>query len=151
MQTVNPFTKDLKDSLSGITGMEAITEYHYLPVSAEPGAQESDAAVVGFGREDMDLLQSCTAEGTLPEYDILTANDQIIIGRPDDLEKDLHIQAKTGQTITLKVFDGTAGYHRTFEIGAVLDQSKIGNHGDKIDMLMLPLDTMNDLASCDTT
>ena len=151
MQAVNPFTKDLKDSLSGITGMEAITEYHYLPVSAEPGAQESNAAVVGFGREDMDLLQSCTAEGTLLEYDILTANDQIIIGRPDDLEKDLHIQAKTGQTITLKVFDGTAGYHRTFEIGAVLDQSKIGNHGDKIDMLMLPLDTMNSLASCDTT
>ncbi len=36
-------------------------------------------------------------------------------------------------------------------MGAIVDQSKIGNNRDKIDMLMLTLDTMNSLASCDTT
>ncbi len=151
IQTANPFTSDLKNALSSITGMEDITEYHYLPVSAELKAAESDMAVVSFGREDMDLIQACTTDGNIPDYDTLTANNQIIIGRPDDLKKDLHIQAKIGQAITLKVFDGNASYNMNFEVGAVLDQSKIGNNGDKIDMLMLPLDTMNSLASCDTT
>ena len=151
IQTANLFTGDLKEALSNITGMEYITEYHYLPVSAELEAEESNAAVVSFGREDMDLIQSCTADETIPDYDQLTANNQIIIGRSDDLEKDLNIQAKIGQTITLKVFDGTTGYHMNFEVAAILDQSKIGNNGDKIDMLMLPLDTMNSLASYDTT
>ena len=63
----------------------------------------------------------------------------------------MNIQMEVGQTITLKIFDGTISYNMNFEIGAILDQSKIGNNRDKIDMLMLPLDTMNSLASCDTT
>ena len=151
IQTANPFASSLKDSLPNITGMEYITEYHYLPVSAKLNAGESDAAVVSFGREDMDLIQSCTVDGSVLDYDKLTANNQIIIGKPDDLEKDLNIQMEVGQTITLKIFDGTISYNMNFEIGAILDQSKIGNNGDKIDMLMLPLDTMNSLASCDTT
>ena len=151
IQTVNPFTSGLKDSLSSIAGVEYITEYHYLPVSAELETGESDAAVVSFGREDMDMIQSCMADRNIVDYDKLTANNQIIIGKPDDLEKDLNIQMEVGQTITLKIFDGTISYNMNFEIGAILDQSKIGNNGDKIDMLMLPLDTMNSLASCDTT
>lgn len=153
IQAANPFTSELKNSLSSITGMEAITEYHYLPVSVNLEAEESDAAVVSFSREDMDLIQSCSIsiDESIPDYDQLTAKNQIIIGRPDDLEKDWNIQARTGQTIPLKVFDGTASYYMHFEVGAILDQENIGNNGDKIDLFMLPLDAMNTLASCNTT
>ncbi len=151
IQTANPFTNDLQDSLSNISGMENITVYHYLPVSVELESQESDAAIVSFSREDMELIQSCAVDEKIPDYDNLAANNQIIIGRPDSLEKDLNIRAKVGQTITLKVFDGIDSYNMDFEIGAVLNEGKIGNNGDKIDMLMLPLDSMNLLVSCDTT
>jgi len=129
---------------------EYITDYHYLPASAELEAEESDAAIVSFNREDIDLIQSCAAGETMLDYDKLAAQNQLIIGRPDDLEKVLNIRAEVGQTITLKIFDGTTSRNLDFEIGAVLDQSKIGDNGDKIDMLMLPLDAMNRLAACNT-
>ncbi|MCH5263667.1 MAG: ABC transporter permease [Lachnospiraceae bacterium] len=151
VQTANPFANDLQDSLSNISGVEYITAYHYLPVSVDLQAPESDADIVSFSREDMGLIQSCVVDGKTLDYDNLAANNQIIIGRPDSLEKYLNIRAKVGQTITLKVFDGTTSYNMDFEIGAVLNESKIGNNSDKIDMLMLPLDSMNLLASCDTT
>ncbi|MCM1363298.1 MAG: FtsX-like permease family protein, partial [Clostridiales bacterium] len=120
-------------------------------VSVELESQQSDAAIVSFSREDMGLIQSCAVDGKIPDYDNLAANNQIIIGRPDSLEKDLNIRAKVGQTITLKVFDGIDSYNMDFEIGAVLNEGKIGNNGDKIDVFMLPLDSMNLLVSCDTT
>lgn len=151
IQIDNPFTDDLQAALSNISGIEYITAYHYLPVSAELEAEESDAAIVSFSRDDMGLIQSCMADGSILDYDRLTTNNQIIIGKPDDLEKDLNIHAEVGQTITLKVFDGTTDYNMDFEVVAVLDQGKIGNNGDKIDMLMLPLDAMNTLASYNTT
>ena len=150
IQTVNPLTDDLRNSLTNISGLEYITDYHYLPASAELEAEESDAAIVSFNREDIDLIQSCAAGETMLDYDKLAAQNQLIIGRPDDLEKVLNIRAEVGQTITLKIFDGTTSRNLDFEIGAVLDQSKIGDNGDKIDMLMLPLDAMNRLAACNT-
>lgn len=151
VQADNPFTNAFQDSLSNISGMEHITAYHYLPVSVDLEAQESNAAIVSFSREDMELIQSCVADGKLLDYDNFASNNQIIIGRPDSLEKILNIQTEIGQTITLKVFDGTDSYTMDFEIGAILNKNKIGNNSDKIDMLMLPLDSMNLLVSCDTT
>ena len=38
-----------------------------------------------------------------------------------------------------------------FEIAAVLDESKIGNNGDKIDMLLLPVDSMQKIAHSNLT
>lgn len=151
IQESNPFTDGVKATLSGISGMESITEYHYLPVSAELEAEESDAAIVSFNREDMELMQSCAAEGTMLDYNKMAMKNQLIIGRPDDLEKNLNIHLEVGQTITLKVFDGSICRNMDFEIGMILDQSKIGDNGDKIDSFMLPLDAMNNLASCNTT
>lgn len=78
IQTANPFTNDLQDSLSNISGMENITAYHYLPVSVELESQESDAAIVSFSREDMELIQSCAVDEKIPDYDNLAANNQII-------------------------------------------------------------------------
>ena len=37
------------------------------------------------------------------------------------------------------------------EIAAVLDQKKIGNNGDKIDMLLLPMDSISKIAASNTT
>ena len=64
----------------------------------------------------------------------------MIVGRPDSLERDYGIRAEAGQTLELTIFDGSDSYQRSFTVGAVLDQRKIGGNSDKIDMLMLPVD-----------
>ena len=64
----------------------------------------------------------------------------LIVGRPDSLERDYGIRAEAGQTLALTIFDGSDSYQRSFTVGAVLDQRKIGGNSDKIDMLMLPVD-----------
>ena len=51
----------------------------------------------------------------------------------------------------LKIFDGENTKNLEFEIAAVLDESKIGNNGDKIDMLLLPVDSMQKIAHSNLT
>lgn len=150
VQASAPFTDSLKNSLRMVSGLEAITEYHYLPAAFAPEAPESEISIVGFNRDDMDLIRACRGGQADLEYNALVEQSLLIVGRPDSLERDYGIRVEAGQALTLTIFDGIDSYRRDFIVGATLDQSKIGNNGDKIDMLMLPVDVMNDLASCDT-
>jgi ABC-type lipoprotein release transport system permease subunit len=150
VQASAPFTDSLKDSLRMVSGLEAMTEYHYLPAAFAPEAAESEISIVGFNRDDMDLIRACRSSQADLEYNALVEQDLLIVGRPDSLERDYGIRAEAGQTLALTIFDGSDSYQRSFTVGAVLDQRKIGGNSDKIDMLMLPVDVMNDLVSCDT-
>ena len=150
VQASAPFTDSLKDSLRMVSGLEAMTEYHYLPAAFAPEAAESEISIVGFNRDDMDLIRACRSSQADLEYNALVEQDLLIVGRPDSLERDYGIRAEAGQRLTLTIFDGSDSYQRSFTVGAVLDQRKIGGNSDKIDMLMLPVDVMNDLVSCDT-
>ena len=150
VQASAPFTDSLKDSLRMVSGLEAMTEYHYLPAAFAPEAAESEISIVGFNRDDMDLIRACRSSQADLEYNALVEQDLLIVGRPDSLERDYGIRAEAGQTLELTIFDGSDSYQRSFTVGAVLDQRKIGGNSDKIDMLMLPVDVMNDLVSCDT-
>lgn len=150
VQASAPFTDSLKNSLRMVSGLEAMTEYHYLPAAFAPEAAESEISIVGFNRDDMDLIRACQSSQVDLEYDALVEQNLLIVGRPDSLERDYGIRAEAGQRLTLTIFDGSDSYQRSFTVGAVLDQRKIGGNSDKIDMLMLPVDVMNDLVSCDT-
>ena len=150
VQASTPFTDSLKNSLRMVSGLEAMTEYHYLPAAFAPEAAESEISIVGFNRDDMDLICACRSSQADLEYNALVEQNLLIVGRPDSLERDYGIRAEAGQTLELTIFDGSDSYQRSFTVGAVLDQRKIGGNSDKIDMLMLPVDVMNDLVSCDT-
>lgn len=150
VQASAPFTDSLKDSLRMVSGLEAMTEYHYLPAAFAPEAAESEISIVGFNRDDMDLIRACQSSQVDLEYDALVEQNLLIVGRPDSLERNYGIRAEAGQTLALTIFDGSDSYQRSFTVGAVLDQRKIGGNSDKIDMLMLPVDVMNNLVSCDT-
>ena len=150
VQASAPFTDSLKDSLRMVSGLEAMTEYHYLPAAFAPEAAESEISIVGFNRDDMDLICACRSSQADLEYNALVEQNLLIVGRPDSLERDYGIRAEAGQTLELTIFDGSDSYQRSFTVGAVLDQRKIGGNSDKIDMLMLPVDVMNNLVSCDT-
>lgn len=151
VQENNPFTNKVSNTLTEISGLEMMTEYHNLPVATEPQSSESNASIVSYSRDDMKMINDCSVDGKKIDYDALTEHNQLIIGKPGDLEKYLNIRAEIGKTITLKVFNGTVSKNVDFEIAAILDENKIGNNSDKIDMLMLPIDAMNHLVSCDTT
>ena len=150
VQASTPFTDSLKNSLRMVSGLEAMTEYHYLPAAFAPEAAESEISIVGFNRDDIDLIRACRNSPADLEYNALVEQDLLIVGRPDSLERDYGIRAEAGQTLELTIFDGSDSYQRSFTVGAVLDQRKIGGNSDKIDMLMLPVDVMNNLVSCDT-
>ena len=150
VQASAPFTASLKNSLRMVSGLEAMTEYHYLPAAFAPEAVESEISIVGFNRDDIDLIRACRNSPADLEYNALVEQNLLIVGCPDSLERDYGIRAEAGQRLTLTIFDGSDSYQRNFTVGAVLDQRKIGGNGDKIDMLMLPVDVMNDLVSCDT-
>ena len=150
VQASTPFTDSLKNSLRMVSGLEAMTEYHYLPAAFAPEAAESEISIVGFNRDDMDLICACRSSQADLEYNALVEQNLLIVGRPDSLERDYGIRAEAGQTLELTIFDGSDSYQRSFTVGAVLDQRKIGGNSDKIDMLMLPVDVMNNLVSCDT-
>ena len=150
VQASTPFTDSLKNSLRMVSGLEAMTEYHYLPAAFAPEAAESEISIVGFNRDDMDLICACRSSQADLEYNALVEQNLLIVGRPDSLERDYGIRAEAGQTLALTIFDGSDSYQRSFTVGAVLDQRKIGGNSDKIDMLMLPVDVMNNLVSCDT-
>ena len=150
VQASAPFTASLKNSLRMVSGLEAMTEYHYLPAAFAPEAVESEISIVGFNRDDIDLIRACRNSPADLEYNALVEQNLLIVGCPDSLERDYGIRAEAGQRLTLTIFDGSDSYQRSFTVGAVLDQRKIGGNGDKIDMLMLPVDVMNDLVSCDT-
>lgn len=146
VQKSSPFTDEVYERLTLLSGVDKIMIDRQLPVSGDLRASESDAAVVGFEREDMGLLQSCVLEGTLPDYRQMASENLIVIGRPNDFEEYFGIRPKTGSSVTLKIFDGTHSMDGIFEIAAVLDESKIENNGDKIDMLLLPVVTMQNIA-----
>jgi ABC-type antimicrobial peptide transport system permease subunit len=150
VQASAPFTASLKNSLRTVSGLEAMTEYHYLPAAFAPEAVESEISIVGFNRDDIDLIRACRNSPADLEYNALVEQNLLIVGCPDSLERDYGIRAEAGQRLTLTIFDGSDSYQRSFTVGTVLDQRKIGGNGDKIDMLMLPVDVMNDLVSCDT-
>jgi len=76
----------------------------------------------------------------------MASKNQIVIGRPKDFEEYFGIQPEAGSSVTLKVFDGGHTLDVSFDIAAVLDESKIGNNGDKTDMLLLPVDSMQNTA-----
>lgn len=151
VQSNSPFTDEVYSPLSHVTGVEGITKYYYLPISNDLQSKESDAAIVGFEQEDMHLIQSCASTGTIPNYEVMASKNQLIVGRANDFEAYFGVQPKIGTFVTLKIFDGKHNEDMQFEIAAILDQSKIGNNGDKIDMLLLPTDSMNEIAHSNLT
>ena len=151
VQKDSPFTDEIYRSLSQVSGIRQISTISNLPVSNDVQAQESDAAIVGFGQEDMDLIKTIASEKNIPDYQKMTYKNQLVIGRPDDFKEYFGFQPEAGKSVTLKIFDGADIKEMDFDIGAVLDQNKIGNNGDKIDMLMMSFDSMNQVAACNTT
>ncbi len=151
LQESSPFTEEVEKELSQLSGVQKIMNDQHLPVSYDLQALESDAEIVGFEKADMALLQSYLLNGNLSDYEQMASEDQMVIGRPGDFEKYFGIHPKAGSSVTLKIFDGQHTENLEFEIAAVLDESKIGNHGDKIDMLLLPVDSMQKIAHSNLT
>ena len=151
LQGSSPFTEEVEKELSQLSGVQKIMNDQHLPVSYDLQALESDAEIVGFEKADMDLLQSCLLNGNLSDYGQMASENQMVIGRPNDFEKYFGIHPEAGSSVTLKIFDGQHTENLEFEIAAVLDESKIGNHGDKIDMLLLPVDSMQKIAHSNLT
>ncbi len=151
LQESSPFTEEVEKELSQLSGVQKIMNDQHLPVSYDLQALESDAEIVGFEKADMALLQSCLLNGTISDYEQMALENQMVIGRPGDFEKYFGIHPKVGSSVTLKIFDGQNTENLEFEIAAVLDESKIGNHGDKIDMLLLPVDSMQKIAHSNLT
>ena len=151
VQKSSPFTDEVYEKLTLLSGVEKIMKDQHLPVSNDLQAAESDAEIVGFENKDMNLLQSCIMKGTLPEYKQMASENQIVIGRPNDFEEYFGIQPEVGSSVTLKIFDGTHTRDMSFEIATILDENKIGNNGDKIDMLLLPVDSMQSIAQGNLT
>lgn len=151
VQSNSPFTDEVYRSFSQVTGMERISTISNLPVSNDLQAEESDAAIVGFGQEDMDLIKECASGSPVPDYQVMASQNQLIVGRPNDFKEYFGTWPEVGASVTLKIFDGTDTKEMELEIAAVLDQNKIGNNGNKIDMLLLPADSMNKIAATNTT
>ena len=151
LQKSSPFTEKVEKELLQLSGVQKIMNDQHLPVSYDPQALESDAEIVGFEKADMALLQSCLLNGTISDYGQMASENQMVIGRPNDFEKYFGIHPEAGSSVTLKIFDGDHTKNLEFEIVAVLDESKIGNHGDKIDMLLLPVDSMQKIAHSNLT
>ena len=151
LQESSPFTEEVEKELSQLSGVQKIMNDQHLPVSYDLQALESDAEIVGFEKADMALLQSYLLNGNLSDYEQMASEDQMVIGRPGDFEKYFGIHPKVGSSVTLKIFDGQHTENLEFEIAAVLDESKIGNNGDKIDMLLLPVDSMQKIAHSNLT
>lgn len=143
IQVNNPLTEEVYKQLKQISGLKKIEIDKHLPASNNLKSNESDAEIIGFYKEDMPLLEKCNNEKSLPKYDALVSKDKIVVGRPSDFEEYFGFKAKIGNIVTLKIFDGNTSRNVDFEIAAVLDESKIENNGDKIDMLILPVDSMN--------
>lgn len=151
VESNNPFTEESYSAFSQVSGVKQITTITNLPVSNNLNAKESDGAIVGFEENDMDLIRECNLGNDIPEYQEMTSKNQIIIGRPSDFEAYFGIQPEVGNSIKLKIFDGTETKEMDFKIAAVLDESKIGNNGDKIDMLLLPNASMEKITSSNIT
>lgn len=143
IQVNNPLTEEVYKQLKQISGLKKIEIDKHLPASNNLKSNESDAEIIGFYKEDMPLLEKCNNEKSLPKYYDLSSKDKIVVGRPSDFEEYFGFKAKIGNIVTLKIFDGNTSRNVDFEIAAVLDESKIENNGDKIDMLILPVDSMN--------
>ena len=151
VESNNPFTEESYSAFSQVSGVKQITTITNLPVSNNLNAKESDGAIVGFEENDMDLIRECNLGNDIPEYQEMTSKNQIIIGRPSDFEAYFGIQPEVGNSIKLKIFDGTETKEMDFKIAAVLDESKIENNGDKIDMLLLPNASMEKITSSNMT
>ena len=151
LQESSPFTEEVEKELLQLSGVQKIIDDRHLPVSYDLQALESDAEMVGFEKADMTLLQSCLLNGNLSDYGKMASENQMVIGRPGDFEKYFGIHPVVGSPVTLKIFDGDHTKNMEFEIAAVLDESKIGNNGDKIDMLLLPVDSMQKIAHSNLT
>ena len=151
LQESSPFTEEVEKELSQLSGVQKIMNDQHLPASCDLQALESDAEIVGFEKADMALLQSCLLNGKISDYEQMASKNQMVIGRPGDFEKYFGIHPEAGSSVTLKIFDGQHTENLEFEIAAVLDESKIGNHGDKIDMLLLPVDSMQKVAHSNLT
>lgn len=147
----SPFTEESYNALGQVSGVKQITTITNLPVSNDLNAKESNGAIVGFDETDMDLIEECNLGKPIPKYQEIASKNQIIIGRPSDFEEYFGIQPEVGNSIKLKVFDGTETKEMEFSIAAVLDENKIGNNGDKIDMLLLPNDSMKKIVSSNMT
>lgn len=145
-QKESPFTDEVYTALGHVSGAAKIDSDQQLPVTNDLQASESDAGIVGFGEDDMDLIQSCGANGIIPDYETLSSKNQLIIGKAKDFEEYFGVQPEAGKSVTLQVFDGDHSKDMRFEIAAVLDQNKIGNNGDRIDMMLLPDDSMEKIA-----
>ena len=151
LQQSSPFTEEVEKELSQLSGVQRIMNDQHLPVSYDLQAMESDAEIVGFEKTDMTLLQSCILNGEISDYEQMATENQMVIGRPNDFEKYFGIRPEVGSSVPLKIFDGEHTKNLEFEIAAVLDESKIGNNGDKIDMLLLPVDSMQKIAHSNLT
>ena len=151
VESNSPFTEESYSAFSQVSGVKQIITITNLPVSNNLNAKESDGAIVGFEENDMDLIRECNLGNDIPEYQEMTSKNQIIIGRPSDFEAYFGIQPEVGNSIKLKIFDGTETKEMDFKIAAVLDESKIGNNGDKIDMLLLPNASMEKITSSNMT
>lgn len=151
VESNSPFIEESYNALGQVSGVKQITTITNLPVSNDLNAKESNGAIVGFDETDMDLIEECNLGKPIPKYQEIASKNQIIIGRPSDFEEYFGIQPEVGNSIKLKVFDGTETKEMEFSIAAVLDENKIGNNGDKIDMLLLPNDSMKKIVSSNMT
>lgn len=151
VESNSPFIEESYNALGQVSGVKQITTITNLPVSNDLNAKESNGAIVGFDETDMDLIEECNLGKPISKYQEIASKNQIIIGRPSDFEEYFGIQPEVGNSIKLKVFDGTETKEMEFSIAAVLDENKIGNNGDKIDMLLLPNDSMKKIVSSNMT
>lgn len=151
VQAYNPLTHSLKKELMSLSGLETIREIHNLPIAVESNAVESDAAMVGFEQSDLLFYQSVSMDSEYSNYQEIVKENGVIVGRPDDFVETFHMEPQIGQKLSLKVFDGDTSQQVTFIIMGILDSSRIADQDmQKTDMLLLPVETMQNLVNCNT-
>lgn len=147
VQAKNPLTPALLEELQNISGVEQISVYQNIPVSLSMDASESDNAMITFEKETVDFLRDQAQDNTLPNYEKITVENGLIIGRPDSFEKDYGFKPKVGQDISVKLFDGLGSKNITFTIVGILNEQKALDFSQITDTFMIPVSNVTKLIS----
>lgn len=145
IQAANPLTDQLYNTIAAVPGVEQIKTYEALPVAINEHAQESDLWVLAFDMQQLARYAEA-ADVPLPSYSELTAQNGLVVGRPDSFEQEYGFRPQVGQVLPLKVYDGGKSRTVEFTVAAVLDEAK-AKKATNADMLMLPAAALPALVS----
>lgn len=151
VQMNNPMTEELYQELTLVTGVEKITEYHLLPYSIDKNAVESDYSISGISEEDMAFIKKASSLIATNLYQELVRTNGVVVGNATRFRERFGFDAEIGETITVKIYDGTDSRLVDLLISAIIDEDRITDNWDRIGVLMLPIETIQNLVNVNTT